>query len=245
MRRPPVQSSTGWGWAGQPRVVAELAAVVFDFDGTLVDTEWPIYERARLAAAGLGADLTPELWATHAVGVSSLESYWEGLAAELGLAIDQAAWDDARAALLDAPSSRHDSAIAPGAIDLVHALHDAGITLGVASGSDREWLEHHLDRFALGDRFTALVGVDHPAVRAGKPAPDLYLTALEELGVEAAATIAVEDTHRGIEAARAAGLAAVVAVPTRLTSHQDLSGADLVAASLADLTPGSLAALIA
>jgi HAD superfamily hydrolase (TIGR01509 family) len=224
--------------------VGELAAVVFDFDGTLVDTEWPIYERARLAAAGLGAELTPELWATHAVGVSHTESYWEALAEAMGVTFDEATFDAARSALVDAPSSRHESAIAPGAIDLVHALHDAGVILGVASGSDREWLEHHLARFDLAAPFTALVGVDHPDIRAGKPAPDLYVAALAELGVDPAATVAVEDTHRGIASARAAGLAAVVAVPTRLTAHHDLSAADLVVASLADLTPASLGALV-
>lgn len=224
--------------------MGELAAVVFDFDGTLVDTEWPIFERARLAAEGLGVDLTAELWATHAVGVSHTESYWEALAEALEATFDEATFDAARAALVDAPSSRDDSAIAPGAIDLVHALHDAGVVLGVASGSDRAWLEHHLARFDLAAPFTALVGIDHHDVRAGKPAPDLYLSAVAELGVDPAATVAVEDTRRGIESARAAGLAAVVAVPTRLTAHQDLSGADLVTASLADLSPGALGALL-
>jgi len=216
--------------------VGELAAVVFDFDGTLVDTEWPIYERARLAAEGLGAELTPELWAAHAVGVSHGESYWPRLATELGLDLDEPGWDAARNALVDAPSSRHESALAPGAADLVEELHAAGVAMGVASGSQREWLEHHLDRFALTDRFATLVGVDHPSVRAGKPASDLYDAALAELGVAAAATVAIEDTHRGIGSARAARLAAVVAVPTALTTHQDLSAADLVVASLADLS---------
>lgn len=224
--------------------MGELAAVVFDFDGTLVDTEWPIFERARLAAEGLGARLTPELWATHAVGVSHTESYWDALAEAMGVDVDEATFDAARAALVDAPSSRHESAIAPGAVDLVHALHDAGILLAVASGSEREWLEHHLDRFDLAAPFAALVGIDHPDVRTGKPAADLYDAAIAELGVDPAATVAVEDTHRGIGSARAAGLAAVVAVPTRLTAHQDLSGADLVVASLADLTPDALVALV-
>lgn len=224
--------------------MGDLAAVVFDFDGTLVDTEWPIYERARLAAEGLGADLTPELWATHAVGVSHGESYWAALAADLGLDVDEAAFDAAREAVVGAPLSRHDSALAPGAADLVEALHGAGVPLAVASGSHREWLEHHLDRFGLSDRFVALVGIDHPDVHVGKPAGDLYDAALAELGVPAAATVAVEDTHRGIGSARAARLAGVVAVPTRLTAHQDLSSADLVVASLADLTLDALRALV-
>ncbi len=224
--------------------MSELTAVVFDFDGTLVDTEWPIYERARLAAESLGADLTPELWATHAVGVSHGETYWPALALDLGLDVDEAAFDAARDALLDAPSSRHESALAPGAADLVEALHREGVPLAVASGSHREWLEHHLDRFGLADRFSALVGIDHPSVRAGKPAADLYDAAVVELGVEPTTTVAIEDTHRGIGSARAAGLAAVVAVPTRLTAHQDLSAADLVVASLADLAIDRLRGLL-
>lgn len=224
--------------------MGDLAAVVFDFDGTLVDTEWPIYERARMAAADLGADLTPELWAAHAVGVSHGEDYWPPLAALLGLDIDKDAFDAVREALVEAPSSRDDSLIAPGAADLVEALHAARVRLAVASGSHREWLEHHLARFGLTDRFVALVGIDHPSVTAGKPAPDLFAAALAELAADPAATVAVEDTHRGIASARSAGVAAVVAVPTRLTTHQDLSGADLVVPTLADLTPEVLAALL-
>lgn len=223
--------------------MGRLDAVVFDFDGTLVDTEWPIFERARLAAEGLGAELTPELWAAHAVGVSHGEEYWPPLAELLGLTIDRAAWDAARDALAGGPDSLLESSIAPGAIDLVEALHADGVTLAVASGSQRWWLVHHLDRFGLTDRFAALVGVDHPDVHVGKPAPDLFLAAVAEIGADPAATVAVEDTSRGIASAHAAGLAAVVAVPSRLTAHQDLSGATAVVASLADLTPASLAAL--
>ena len=51
-------------------------------------------------------------------------------------------------------------------------------------GEDREWLEHHLGRFGLADRFLHLVGIDHDAVTAGKPAPDLYVAAIAELGVD-------------------------------------------------------------
>ncbi len=217
--------------------------MVFDFDGTLVDTEWPIYERARVAASDLGADLTPELWAAHAVGVSHGEPFWDVLGPLLGLDIDAAAWEEAHESVTSVPRARDSATITPGAADLVAALHAAEVRLAVASGSHREWLEHHLARFGLTDRFLALVGIDHPSVTAGKPAPDLFVAAVAELAVDPATTVAVEDTHRGIASARAAGVAAVVAVPTRLTAHQDLSDADLVVATLADLTPEVLAAL--
>ncbi|HYI61418.1 MAG TPA: HAD-IA family hydrolase [Acidimicrobiales bacterium] len=221
-----------------------LAAVVFDFDGTLADTEWPIYERARRAVAGLGADLTPELWGAHAVGVSSGEPYWHALAPLLGLDIDEAAFEAAREAVADLPPSRDAALITAGAAELVHALHDRGVPVAVASGSSRGWVEHHLERFGLRDRFDVLVGRDHPSVRAGKPAPDLYLAAVAELGADPAEVVAVEDTHRGVQAALAAGIGAVVAVPNRLTTQHDLTAAALVAATLADLDPDVLAGLV-
>ncbi|HXH57613.1 HAD-IA family hydrolase [Iamia sp.] len=224
--------------------VTALAAVVFDFDGTLADTEWPIYERARAAAAGLGAELTPELWAAHAVGVSHGEPWWDELGPLLGLAIDQIAFDDAVDAVTDVPTAFESALVTPGAAELVHALHDASVALAVASGSSRAWLDHHLDRFGLSERFVTLVGRDHPEVTAGKPAPDLYCAAVHELGVDPGAAVAIEDTYRGIESARAASMGAVVAVPSRLTAHQDLSAADLVVGSLTELTPITLAALI-
>lgn len=224
----------------------ELAAVVFDFDGTLADTEWPIYERARAAAERLGATLTPELWAAHSVGVSHGEDWWTGLGPELGLAhLTQADFDAAVDEVTDVPTAFESALITAGAAELVHALHGEGVPVAVASGSSRGWVEHHLTRFALLERFDVLVGRDHPDVAAGKPAPDLYRAAVAALGAAPGAVVAVEDTHRGIASARAAGLGAVVAVPTRLTAHQDLSAADLVAASLADLTPDVLRGLLA
>lgn len=219
-------------------------AVVFDFDGTLADTEWPIYERARAAIESLGADLTPELWATHAVGASRNEPWWDDLGPLLGLAIDQADFDEAVEAVAHIPRAFDSAPITPGAAALVDALHRAGSRLAVASGSSRGWVEHHLGRFALTERFPILVGRDHPEVSAGKPAPDLYRVAVSELGVDPRCVVAIEDTARGIESARSAEVGAVVAVPTRLTAHQDLTVADVVVTSLAEVTPGSLAALL-
>jgi len=224
--------------------VGRLAAVIFDFDGTLADTEWPIYERARVAIEELGGHLTAEQWATHAVGVSHTESYWDVLGPLVGVDVDEATFEAAHEAVTDPPPARDSAPVTDGAVELVHALHDAGVQLAVASGSTRDWLEHHLRRFELIERFVSLVGIDHADVDAGKPAPDLYRAAVAELGVDPSATVAVEDTHRGIASARAAGLAAVVAVPTQLTSHQDLSAADLVTGSLGDLTVEDLAALV-
>lgn len=223
------------------RARAELT-VIFDFDGTLADTETPIYERARLAALALGAELTTELWGTHAVGRSEAEDWWPELAPALGLTLDRASFDRARDEV-DIPFSRDTAELTAGARHLVEDLATSGARLAVASGSPRAWLVHHLGRFDLIGHFEALVGVDHPSVMSGKPRPDIYLAACAELRVDPATVVAVEDTTRGVAAARAAGIGAVVAVPNLLTVHHDLSAADLLVETLAALTPADLSAL--
>ncbi len=216
--------------------------MVFDFDGTLADTEWPIYERAHSAVAVLGGDLTVELWATHAVGVSQGEPFWDGIAEGLGIDAAQSDFEEAFASVNHLPLLRDSAEVTVGAVDLIVELHDEGVPLAVASGSGQEWVEHHLGRFGVLDRFSRVVGRDHPEVTAGKPAPDLYLVAAAELGVDPRDVIAVEDSARGIASARAAGVGAVVAVPTRLTVHHDLSGADLVVTGLSELSVATLQA---
>lgn len=220
-----------------------VTAVVFDFDGTLVDTEWPIFERARAAIAEFGAELSEELWATHAVGVSLDEPYWDTIAGHLGLRVDRVAFDAAYAGITHIPSARDSAELMMGAAELIDDLDRHGIPMAIASGSEREWIDYHLHRVGLRDRFTTVIGRDHPEVTAGKPAPDLYRIAVAELGVDPAAAVAVEDTERGIESARIAAVGTVIAVPSRLTRYHDLSMADLRVDSLADLTLDQLAAL--
>lgn len=103
--------------------------------------------------------------------------------------------------------------------------------VGVASSSTLHWVGGHLDRLAFRKVFDA-VTCREDGMRA-KPAPDLYLAAVQALGVAPNEAVAVEDSRNGIAAAKAAGLRCV-AVPNELTSQQDLSAADLRLRSLAD-----------
>jgi beta-phosphoglucomutase-like phosphatase (HAD superfamily) len=113
-----------------------------------------------------------------------------------------------------------------------------GLALGVASSSPLAWVEGHLERLGIRSRFRSIVCRTHN--RPPKPAPDLYLAALDDLGVAASDTIAVEDSPNGITAAKAAGLFCV-AVPNPMTRPLDFSGADLLLDSLADLPLSELA----
>lgn len=218
--------------------MTELAGVVFDFDGTLVDTEWSIYEMAAATFAQFDIELDVEAWATI-VGLAD-GMWWQRLCDEHGWIVDKEAWW-AHYDGLDR-SFRNRLPLLPGALELLDGLRDAGIPLAVASSSSVSWVDGHLTRLGVRDRFSTLAGADRTG-GVGKPAPDVYLLACSELGVAPASAVAVEDTGHGITAAHAAGLRCVV-IPSRITAHTDLTAADLSVGSFVDLDVERLEALL-
>jgi len=224
-----------------------LEAVVFDFDGLMMDSEWAIYEVARAAFTQHGHVLTVEAWAGK-VGTNDEDdpTWWERLCAVAGVVgfereHFEAAYRDhegreaLRAAMLELP-------VLPGVEVLVDSLVAAGVPIGVASSSSTGWLERNLDRFGLLHRFGTLVGADRVG-GVGKPAPDVYLRACADLGADPSRSVALEDSGHGATAAKAAGMRAV-AVPSRITRHNDFGHVDLVVASLAELAVTDLEALV-
>ena len=103
----------------------------------------------------------------------------------------------------------------------------------VASSSSLGWVEGHLVRLGLREHFTGIRCRDH--VKRTKPDPDVYLAALEHLGLRPSEAIAIEDSPHGVSAAKAAGLVCV-AVPNEVTRPLDFSHADLVIESFEALT---------
>lgn len=215
-----------------------LEAVVFDFDGLIVDSETPIYRATAAALAGLGHQLTIEGWAT-VVGHGEEDSF-RALQSAVGAPIDRAAYEVAYA---DQDRSWRETVPAlPGVVGLLTALSAAGIPCGVASSSSSTWVEGHLERLGLAHLVAAVATADRVGGRS-KPAPDTYLLACADLGARPARSVALEDSAPGIAAARAAGLA-VVAVPSEITRHTDLSAAQRSVPDLTHLDPAALAALL-
>jgi HAD superfamily hydrolase (TIGR01509 family) len=208
------------------------AALVFDFDGLILDTETCTYEAVATIFAEHGAELDRAWW--HSILGTADHVHWADVLAErLGRPIDRAALiarreDDRLATIRGLP-------VCPGVVELLDEAAAAGVPAAVASSSSRRWVEGHLVRLGLADRFAAIVTSDDVGGdrRRTKPAPDLFLAAAAALGVEPAACVALEDSPNGVAAARAAGMV-VVAVPGPMTAGLDLSAADLVVASLAD-----------
>jgi HAD superfamily hydrolase (TIGR01509 family) len=217
-----------------------LGAVVFDFDGLILDTEWVIYETAAVAFAQLGHDLALEDWCAI-VGLAEGDGGWyDQLCLRLGIDLARADYDAAY--LAQDRSNRDHLQPLPGVVALLEEVVAAGVPAAIASSSDRAWIERHLGRLGLLSRFDAIAGVDLVG-GVGKPAPDVYLAACAELDVEPARAVALEDSTHGIDAARAAGLA-VVAVPNRITRHSSLDHADRVVDSLEEVGLADLRDLV-
>lgn len=212
-----------------------VAAVVFDMDGVLIETE-QLWDEVR-------ADLARETGARYdaaaqraMMGMSSPE--WSALMEELGVPGPPSAINDEVVRRLLA-RYREQLPLIPGALAAVQHMADAGFTLAVASSSNKALIEHVLDASGLAPLFAAAVSSEE--VARGKPSPDVYLEACRRIGVAPARAVAVEDSHSGIRSAHAAGLR-VLAIPnaTYPPGAEALALAHAVLPGLASLTAGAV-----
>jgi HAD superfamily hydrolase (TIGR01509 family) len=206
-----------------------VAALLFDFDGTIMDSETGVFEAYRALYREHGHELGLDEWASGIGTLGGFDPVAE-LEARLGRAIDRAvlegrSWEDIAAA--------GEPGLRPGVGRYVEEARRRGIALGIVSSNDRAWVDRHVGRLGVGDAWDAIVTADGDEERA-KPSPELYLEALADLRVEASEAVAVEDSPNGIAAAKGAGLFCVAA-PNDVTASLDLSAADVVVRSLEEL----------
>jgi HAD superfamily hydrolase (TIGR01509 family) len=208
-----------------------IRALVFDFDGTIIDSETPVLDEWMATYAAHGHELPRDEYVKivgSAEHVFDPHAHLEGL---IGRALD-------RAALTAERQARHREIIyrsgtLPGVVQWLDAARTSALPLAIASSSQAWWVESNLDRLALRDRFRVVR--TRETVRQTKPAPDLFLGAVEDLGVAPEHAIAIEDSPNGVRAAKAAGLF-TIAVPNPVTRSLDLSAADIVIESLSALS---------
>ena len=204
-------------------------ALVWDFDGTIVDTETTLFQayaelfdlhghaldRARwLSVIGSDDDWDP---------LDDLAALVEGLDKEATHAHRRTRRDE----LIDLAGIR------PGVVRWMDDAESLGMPMAIASSSPIDWVEHHLDRLDLLHRFACFACCND--VIPAKPDPTSYRLACEELGADPRRSIAIEDSPNGVAAAKDAGLF-VVAVPHDLTRALDLSRADVIVDSLEELS---------
>ena len=181
------------------------AAIIFDMDGLLFNTEALYQEAILIAAAEKGHDATSGIF-SRTVGLP---------------------WPQTRSLLIDHfgdtfPADEFISAwvrhfdlmastrlsLKPGAIDLLDALDDLRLPRAIATSSAHHTVMHHLTTHNLVGRFHEIVG--HGDYASGKPAPDPFLRAAERLGVEPRLCLALEDSYNGVRSASAAGMMTIM-----------------------------------
>ena len=217
-----------------------IRALIFDFDGLVLDTETTEYQSYQEIYRSLGVELSLERWA---LGIGTTDAGYDPMAdleALLGIELD-------RAELQKPQKERNTELIAaqpvrPGVEAYLRDARRLGLKVGMASSSSCAWITGHLDRLGLLEYFDCLQGRED--VRRSKPDPELYLNVLGKLGVSNTQAIVFEDSPNGILAARRAGIRCV-AVPNAVTCQLPLDGADLHLESLADLLLEQLLARLA
>jgi HAD superfamily hydrolase (TIGR01509 family) len=220
--------------------VRPLSAVVFDFDGVILDSETAEFESHRLVYERRGARLTPEEWCDQ-IGVwyEGHERRWCDRLNDLcGASIAYADFKDEQHRFFEALVAREPMR---GIRELLDALNAASIPAAVASTSSARWVVSAVERLGLTDRFLTIVTADD--VRRRKPAPDVYLEAARRLSADPRLSVAIEDSGPGVAAAVAAGMKAV-AIPHWLTERHDLAPAALRVAHAGELTVDVLARLV-
>lgn len=214
-----------------------IEAVVFDLDGVLVQTEELWHEVRESFARERGGRYDAEAQRAM-MGMSSLE--WSRFMHERVGVPEQPEQIVAEVIARMEQRYRERLPLVDGAVAAVARL-GARWPLGLASSSNRALIDLVLELSGLRRLFRTSVSSEE--VSRGKPAPDVYLEACHRLGVPPERAAAVEDSHAGIRSAAAAGMR-VVAIPNEAfpPGEEALAEADVVLASLAELTPDAVAA---
>jgi HAD superfamily hydrolase (TIGR01509 family) len=217
-----------------------IKALIFDFDGLILDTEGPVFQSWQELLQGYGYNMTLDDWQVSIGSAEGTASFFNTLPDKLDKPLDLEVEGPKRLQRqLDMVAS---SPILPGVNEYIQRAAELDLKLAVASSSSCKWVTGHLEQRGLRKHFECVLAADD--VGATKPDPTLYLSAAECLGVSPHQAIAFEDSPNGVLAAKRAGLYCV-AVPNPLTSQLQFEQANLQLGSLAELTLDELLEIVA
>lgn len=223
--------------AGVASKLSPVRLVVFDCDGTLVDSQHAIVAAMRIAFEEMGLDEPDPSSVRHVVGLTLEDAIARLLPRALPELHRQTAAAYRRAFQTLRTRPDHHEPLFDGIRAVIDTLAGDGMLLGVATGKSRRGLIATLDRHGLGGRFITLQTVDD---NPGKPAPDMLLRAMSDAGVQPGETVMVGDTIYDLEMARNAGTAAIGVAWGYHAAEELEPYADAVAAS-----PSALLSIIA
>jgi HAD superfamily hydrolase (TIGR01509 family) len=216
-----------------------IRLIIFDFDGLILDTETPDYVSWQEIYSEYGVELTLDAWA-HCVGAKAgVFDPIAHLASLTGVLPDRESTETRRRSRFY--QLVEEEPLRPGVREYLDSAPRLGVLLAVASSATRDWVEGHLAKFGILDRFQCIKCVED--VERAKPDPDLFLAVCRELGVRPHEAVVLEDSPNGLLAANRAGIFAV-AVPNSVTASLHLGHADLTVPSLEDVPLDQLIARV-
>ncbi len=218
-----------------------LKSLIFDFDGLILDTETPEFLVWQSIYREHGHEMPIEQWG-RIIGGWGL-SHFD--AAQHLAELTQGGVDAALARAMHVSRSADlilSQPVQPGVLDLLDEARIRDMGLVIASSSPHSWVDAHLSRLGLFDRFDGIICADDVPAGRTKPNPDLFLKALDVLGVRADEAVVFEDSPNGVKAAQAAGIF-VVAVPNPVTAMLEFDGENMRVDSLGNLSFARLRAL--
>jgi HAD superfamily hydrolase (TIGR01509 family) len=207
-----------------------IRALIFDFDGVILETESPIFQSWQELYRSHGCDLTLEAWSEIIGTAESSFDPIEALEHELNCHLDREELEDLR--LQRETELIADQVVLPGVREYLEDARRLSLMLGLASSSPCNWVTGHLARLGLLEYFDIIKARDD--VPRTKPDPALYQAVLASLDLHPNQAIVFEDSPNGILAAKRAGLLCI-AVPNQLTAQLPLEKADMRLESLADI----------
>ncbi len=217
-----------------------LNALIFDFDGLILDTETPEYLTWQVIYREFGLELDPQIWGQFVGGTGASDYHpLPHLERLLGYDLDRSALE-ARARF-ESLERIDQQPLCEGVLETLEQAKLLGLKLAVASSSHHDWVDGHLKRLGLFEYFQAVICADDVAPGRTKPQPDLFLLALKTLSVSANQAIVLEDSPNGVLAANRAGIF-VVAIPNPLTALLPMVGENIRLSSMAHLKLADLSA---
>jgi HAD superfamily hydrolase (TIGR01509 family) len=210
-----------------------IKALIFDFDGLILDTETPDYVAWKEIYQEHGFELPHEEWGkiVGGYGFSNFD------AAEHLAFLSQGQLDSVTLRArhqLEASAAIARAAVLPGVLDHIHEAKRLGLKLAIASSSPHSWVDTHAKRLGIFHYFDQVICADDVGVGRTKPNPDLFLLALNQLQIQNNEAMVFEDSPNGVLAANRAGIF-VVAVPNPVTALLAIKGANLITPSLSEL----------
>jgi len=204
-----------------------IKAVIFDFDGLIVDTESVWFDAYKEVLHRYEVELTLQKF-SEVVGTSD-EILFDFINSNLKEPIEKELIEQMAKELVD--EKLLEPSLRESVEDYLISAKNAGLQIALASSSSREWVESFLKKLNIYEYFSVIKTKDD--VKKVKPDPELYLKAIEEIGVQVSEAISFEDSLNGLIAATKAGLHCVI-VPNQVTSHLEFENHSLRLSSMAE-----------